>query len=117
MLRNATCGELNTGDIGKTVTLAGWCQKLRNLGSLVFMDMRDRYGVTQVNIRPELYDSVKIKSEYCIQVTGKVVKRSEANSNLATGEIEVLAEEIKVFSNPNSDFLGAYLPVRRFHRQ
>jgi aspartyl-tRNA synthetase len=98
MLRNATCGELNISDIGNTVTLAGWCQKLRNLGSLVFMDIRDRYGITQVNISPELYETVKIKSEYCIQVTGKVVRRSEANSNLATGEIEILAEEIKIFS-------------------
>lgn len=98
MLRDRNCGELKSCDIGKTVVLAGWCQKLRNLGSLVFMDLRDRYGITQINISPELYEKVKVKSEYCLQVTGKVVARSEANPNLSTGEIEVIAEDITVFS-------------------
>ena len=98
MLRNATCGELTIKDIDKKVVLAGWCQKIRNLGSLVFMDMRDRYGITQINIKPELLEKCRIKSEYCLQVMGKVVKRQEANPHLPTGEIEIEAEEIKVFS-------------------
>jgi len=98
MLRNATCGELTLSDVGKKVTLAGWCQKLRNLGSLVFMDLRDRYGITQVNIAPELYEKVKVKSEYCLQVIGEVVARSEPNPHLPTGKIEIVAEEINIFS-------------------
>jgi len=98
MLRNTTCGELNSSNNDQEVILAGWCHKIRNLGALVFVDLRDKYGLTQINITPEMFEKLNLKNEYCIQVTGKVVLRSEANKNMATGEIEVIAKDIKVFS-------------------
>ena len=98
MLRTKTCGELTAKNIGETVTLTGWVSKVRNLGALVFVDFRDRYGITQLNINPELYEANQLKSEYCIRVTGKVAKRTEANKELSTGEIEVLVESYSIFA-------------------
>jgi len=98
MLRTNTCGELNRSDINEIVTLTGWVSKVRNLGSLVFVDLRDRYGITQIKISPELYDKVQLKNEYCIKVRGTVARREEANPNLPTGEIEVLADSIDIFA-------------------
>ena len=98
MLRTKTCGELTAKNIGETVTLTGWVSKVRNLGALVFVDLRDRYGITQLNINPELYEANQLKSEYCIRVTGKVAKRTEANKELSTGEIEVLVESYSIFA-------------------
>jgi len=98
MLRNTTCGELNSSNEGQEVILAGWCHKIRNLGALVFVDLRDKYGLTQINITPELFEKLNLKNEYCIQVKGEVVLRSEANKNMPTGGIEVIAKEVKIFS-------------------
>lgn len=98
MLRTKTCGELTAKNIEETVTLTGWVSKVRNLGALVFVDLRDRYGITQLNINPELYEANQLKSEYCIRVTGKVAKRTEANKELSTGEIEVLVESYSIFA-------------------
>lgn len=98
MLRTNTCGELRISDIDKKVKLTGWVSKVRNLGALVFVDLRDRYGLIQLNIAPELYEKEVLKSEYCVQVEGTVVKRSEANPELATGEIEIAVTSYKVFS-------------------
>ncbi|MDE6499297.1 MAG: aspartate--tRNA ligase, partial [Rikenella sp.] len=103
MYRTATCGELRLADAGKRVVLAGWVQKVRNLGAMVFVDLRDRYGITQVTV--DEHASAELKSvaeglgrEYVIQVTGRVVERSAKNAKIPTGEIEVLAEEIQVLN-------------------
>lgn len=98
MLRTYTDGELNEKDAGKNAILVGWVAKIRNLGALVFLDLRDRYGITQVKIAPELYDTVELKNEYCIQVEGKVQLRSDPNPHIKTGNIELVAQKIKVFS-------------------
>lgn len=98
MLRTKTCGELTAADIGQTATLCGWVSKVRNLGALIFVDLRDRAGVTQIALSPEQYEKTPLKSEYCLQVTGQVVGRSEPNPKLSTGAIEVKAAEIRLFS-------------------
>lgn len=98
MLRTHNCGQLTEKDIGNKVTLCGWVQTVRNLGSLCFVDLRDKYGITQLNIRPEIYKSVTLKSEYCISATGNVVKRATVNDKIPTGHIEIDVESINVFS-------------------
>ena len=99
MLRTRTCGELRKENVGEEVVLSGWVSKVRNLGALVFVDLRDRYGFTQINISPELFEKKPLKNEYCVQVEGKVSLKDVPNKNLATGEIEVIASEIKVYSS------------------
>ena len=99
MLRTRTCGELRKENVGEEVVLSGWVSKVRNLGALVFVDLRDRYGFTQINISPELFENNPLKNEYCVQVKGKVSLKDVPNKNLATGEIEVIASEIKVYSS------------------
>ena len=98
MLRTNTCGELTEKDVGKVVTLCGWVNTVRNLGALVFIDLRDKYGITQLNIAPVLYAKTSVKSEYCISCKGQVVLRSEPNNHIHTGKIEIIASEIVVFS-------------------
>ena len=98
MLRTHTCGELSLKETGKEVLLTGWVNTVRNLGSLCFVDLRDKYGITQLNIAPELYHQNPLKSEYCIQVKGIVQKREVANKELPTGEIEVKVSEITIYS-------------------
>ena len=98
MLRTHTCGELSLRETGKEVLLTGWVNTVRNLGSLCFVDLRDKYGITQLNIAPELYHQNPLKSEYCIQVKGIVQKREVANKELPTGEIEVKVSEITIYS-------------------
>lgn len=104
MLRTHTCGELTARDVGKVVTLAGWVHKRRDHGGLLFVDLRDRYGVTQVTFDPKDKTAWKIsekcRSEYVIQVTGTVVERPKAMVNLkiSTGEIEVAASAIEVLN-------------------
>ena len=101
MLRTHTCGELHTTHIGEKVTLSGWVHNLRDMGGLVFIDLRDRYGVTQINAseldRSQFED---IKSEYCIQVSGTVVARpdGQTNTDMATGEIEIDPETINILN-------------------
>ncbi|MDD6302778.1 MAG: aspartate--tRNA ligase [Bacillales bacterium] len=100
MLRTHNNGELRLSDVGKRVTLIGWVAKKRNLGSLVFIDLRDRWGYTQVILQEDKFKDVAlIKNEYIIQVTGIVTKKEVANKKLPTGEIEVSVEELKIVNS------------------
>ena len=103
MYRTSTCGELRLVDAGKTVTLAGWVQRVRKMGGMSFVDLRDRYGITQLvfneNEDKELCDCAnRLGREFCIQVTGTVNERQSKNANLATGEIEIIASQLNVLS-------------------
>ncbi len=98
MLRTNTCGELNEKDVGKEVTLCGWVDTVRNLGALVFIDLRDKFGITQLNVPPATYEKVNVKSEYVISAHGKVVLRSQPNNEIPTGKIEIDVDDIHVFS-------------------
>ena len=98
MYRTKTCGELNISNVNEEVTLSGWIQKIRNLGGMIFIDLRDEFGITQIVINDEkLENEVKTyTTESCIMVTGKVVERSSKNNKIKTGEIEVLASKVEV---------------------
>lgn len=104
MYRTHTCGELSLGNVGNEVMISGWVHKRRDLGGLIFVDLRDRYGLTQVVFNPEKMPDMTVaeglKYEYVVCVKGTVVKRAEnaVNSDMTTGEIEVLASEITVLS-------------------
>ncbi len=99
MNRDHTCGELRRTDEGKHVRLAGWVAKRRNLGSIVFIDLRDRYGITQITFDETHSDLVKdVRNEYVIEVEGTVNVKETANPKLETGEIEVLADRCKILS-------------------
>ncbi len=103
MYRNTTCGELRLADAGKTVTLAGWVQRTRKMGGMTFVDIRDRYGITQVvfnnEINRELTEAANgLGREFVVQVTGKVEERSSKNLNIPTGEVEVIADGFKVLN-------------------
>ena len=94
MLRSHTCGELNLSDLDKEVTLSGWVQKSRDLGGMTFVDLRDRYGITQLVFNMETDEALclearKLGREYVIQVKGRVIERSSKNKNIPTGEIEI----------------------------
>ena len=93
--------ELNIKNVGEIVSLVGWVSKTRNLGGLIFVDLRDRYGITQLVCKPEneCYEIIKnVKNEYVLNITGKVLERESKNPNLATGEIEVEVVECSVLS-------------------
>lgn len=93
--------EISINNIGETITLYGWVQKKRNLGGLIFIDLRDRSGIIQLVIKPEssFYSLAEsLKSEYVIEATGKVIERENKNKNIATGEIEVLVENLKLIN-------------------
>ncbi len=103
MYRNRTCGELRLADAGQTVTLAGWVQRTRKMGGMTFVDIRDRYGITQVvfnnEINRELTEAANtLGREFVVQVTGKVEERSSKNSNLPTGDIEVIADSFSILN-------------------
>lgn len=103
MYRTSTCGELRLADAGKTVTLAGWVQRVRKMGGMSFVDLRDRYGITQLvfneNDDKELCDQAnRLGREFCIQVTGNVNERQSKNSNLPTGDIEIIVTQLNVLS-------------------
>lgn len=103
MYRTKTCGELRLSDAGKEVTLAGWVQRSRKMGGMTFIDLRDRYGITQLvfndSIDQELCDRAnKLGREYCIQVKGTVSERESKNKNLPTGDIEIIASQLNVLS-------------------
>ena len=105
MLRTKTCGELRIEDCGKDVTICGWLQRSRDLGSMIFIDLRDRYGITQLvcdaNTDKKVYELAKsLGREYVLQVSGKVRERSNKNKNLPTGDIELEVKEINVL-NPS----------------
>ncbi|MCF6331670.1 MAG: aspartate--tRNA ligase [Draconibacterium sp.] len=103
MFRTHTCGELRIADINSKVILAGWVQRIRDFGAMTFIDLRDRYGITQLVINEETADSVakeldKLGREFVIQAIGAVRERSSKNNNIPTGEIEIALTEIKVLS-------------------
>ena len=98
MYRTHNLGELTIKNIEEEVELSGWIQKIRNLGGMVFIDLRDQFGITQIVINDErLQEQAKeLTTESCIHICGKVVERSSKNPKMATGEIEVVAEKIEV---------------------
>lgn len=103
MYRTHTCGELRPAHIGQTVTLAGWVQRSRDLGGMTFVDLRDRYGITQLAFNMEVNAALceqarKLGREYVIQVTGTVVERSSKNYQIDTGEIEVVANSLTILN-------------------
>lgn len=101
MYRTHTCGELRTSHIGKTVTLAGWVQTVRKFGSITFVDLRDRYGITQLLFGEELnkqLDENPLGREFVVQATGKVNERSSKNANIPTGDIELLVESFSILN-------------------
>ena len=103
MYRSHTCGELRLSHIGNTVTLAGWVQRSRNLGGMTFIDLRDRYGITQLAFNAEdnaelATTASKLGREFVIQVTGKVIERSSKNNQIPTGEIEILVSDITLLN-------------------
>jgi len=103
MYRSHTCGELRPSHIGSTVTLAGWMQRSRDLGGMTFIDLRDRYGITQLafNVEDdaEMADKAnKLGREFVIQVTGTVVERSSKNLQIPTGEIEIIVTELTILN-------------------
>ena len=103
MHRSHTCGELSIKDLGKEVNLAGWVQKSRDLGGMTFIDMRDRYGITQLTFDSE--DNADLRSqarelgrEFVIKVTGKVIERSSKNLKISTGEIEIKVTTLEILN-------------------
>lgn len=104
MYRTKTCGELRLSDAGSVVTLAGWVQRLRKMGGMTFVDLRDRYGITQLVFNEEenaelCEQANHLGREYVIQVVGKVNERFSKNLNLPTGEIEIIVSELKVLNS------------------
>ncbi|MCD7932575.1 MAG: aspartate--tRNA ligase [Tannerellaceae bacterium] len=103
MYRTNTCGKLNMANIDQTVTLAGWVQKTREMGGMTFVDLRDRYGITQLVFNREVdaplcEEANKLGREYVIQVTGEVKERFNKNKNIPTGDIEIIVSELKVLN-------------------
>ena len=103
MLRTHTCGELRLSDVGKQTTLCGWAQRSRDLGGMTFVDLRDRYGITQLAFNMEensklCEEARKIGREFVLQITGTVRERSNKNSKIATGDIEIVCTEIKILN-------------------
>jgi aspartyl-tRNA synthetase len=107
MMKSHTCGELRLGHVGQQVTLAGWVNRRRDYGNLVFIDLRDRWGTTQVVVdpsrAPEAHEIARqVRAEYVLQVVGEVVARAEeaVNPNMETGEVEVQAQQVRIL-NPS----------------
>jgi aspartyl-tRNA synthetase len=103
MYRTHTCGELRPADAGKTVTLSGWVQRTRDLGGLTFIDLRDRYGITQLGFNMERHKALceqarQLGREFVVQATGTVAERESKNKNIATGEVELVVTELKVLN-------------------
>ena len=103
MYRTNTCGELRITDAGKSVTLAGWVQRSRKMGGMTFVDLRDRYGITQIvfnnEVNAELCEKAnQLGREFVIAVTGTVAERSSKNKNLPTGDIEIIASDLNILN-------------------
>lgn len=103
MLRTHTCGELTIADLNKEVTLTGWVQKSRDLGGMTFIDMRDRYGITQLTFNSD--DNAEMRAqarelgrEFVIKVSGKVIERSNKNLKMATGEVEIKVSKLELLN-------------------
>ncbi len=104
MYRTHNCGQLNMKNVGEEVTLSGWVQKSRDLGGMTFVDLRDRYGITQLVFNMEADPALcqqarKLGREFVIRTTGKVAERSNKNPQLPTGDIEILAEKLEVLNS------------------
>ena len=107
MYRTSTCGELRLGNVGQSVTLAGWVQKARKMGGMTFIDLRDRYGITQLVVdasaSAELVEiASSVGSEWVLQVSGTVIERQSKNPKMATGDIEISLSEIKVLNRADT---------------
>ena len=103
MYRSKTCGELRLSDAGSVVTLAGWVPRSRKMGGMTFVDIRDRYGITQLVFNEEVNAALceeanKLGREYVIQVTGTVNERFSKNKNLPTGDIEIIVGNLNVLN-------------------
>lgn len=103
MFRSHTCGELRISHVGNTVTLSGWVAKIRLMGSMAFVDLRDRYGITQLSFNDAYSAEMLAKAgelgrEYVIQVIGQVAERESKNKQISTGEIEIVVSELKVLN-------------------
>ena len=103
MYRTKTCGELRLENVNETVTLAGWVQRVRKMGGMSFVDLRDRYGITQLAFNQEVDAALceqanHLGREYVIQVTGKVAERYSKNVNMPTGDIEIIVEKLQVLN-------------------
>lgn len=101
MYRTKNCGELTIQNVGEEVTLAGWIQTIRSFGSIIFIDLRDRYGITQLyfnEIEAKKIAEMNLGREYVVQAKGRVIERSNKNPNIATGDIEIDVKEFKVFN-------------------
>ena len=107
MYRTATCGELRLADVEKNVTLSGWVQRARKMGGMTFVDLRDRYGITQLvfseDTNAELCEKAShLGREYVIQVSGTVRERQSKNPNIATGDIEIIAESLNILNSADT---------------
>ncbi len=105
MYRNKTCGELNLSNVNEEVTLAGWVHKIRKMGGITFIDLRDRYGITQLSfneeVNPNLFEKAnKLGREWVVQVVGKVTERSSKNPHIPTGDIEIIVSKLNIL-NPS----------------
>ena len=101
--REQNCGELNIANVGQTVKLAGWVQKIRDLGKMTFIDLRDEFGITQIIVNNELQETAKnITTESTVMISGTVEKREKINNNIKTGEIEVIATNIEIITKCKS---------------
>src|SRR5882672_757541 len=104
MLRTHTCGELRINDVNKTVTLTGWVQRTRDKGSLLWIDLRDRYGITQLFLEEGKSDAALLQTarglgrEFVVKVEGVVAERHSKNANIPTGEIEIKVSSIEILN-------------------
>ena len=103
MYRTRTCGELRLQDVGREVVLAGWVQKARKMGGMTFVDVRDRYGISQVVFNQEVNavlceEASKLGREFVVRISGKVAERSSKNAHIPTGEIEIIASSLDVLN-------------------
>lgn len=103
MFRTHTCGELRQANVGQQTTLAGWVQRTRRMGGMTFVDIRDRYGITQLvlnqDVNADLFEIAnKLGREYVIQVKGEVAERSNKNTNMETGDVEILVSELNILN-------------------
>ena len=108
MYRSHTCGELRITDANKEVTLAGWVQTVRKFGAITFVDLRDRYGITQLLLSESLnavLDANPLGREFVIQAKGKVNERSNKNANIPTGDVEVLVSEFTILNKSVTAYL------------
>ena len=96
--RTDYCGNFRLSDVGKEVSILGWVSKIRKLGSLMFLDVRDREGYLQVCIKPDEIEVPDIRNEYVVEIKGTIVKKDVPNKNLTTGEVELLASSVKVIN-------------------